>query len=529
MNARSKWLAGAALLLPLSVWAAAGKDLRLVDAVRAGEKDAVRSLLDAHADVNAAQADGATPLAWAVYRSDLETADLLIRAGADVNAANDYGITPLTLACSNQNAAMVSRLLAAGADANRAQDTGETPLMTCSRTGTTDGVKALLDAHADVKARDTERSQTALMWAVAEKHPEVTKLLVEHGAEVSARSKLIDLPTPLKAATYSKNVYHPSQKGGFTPLLFAAQSGDLDSARTLAAAGADVNESTGYEGSALLVAAENGNQDVALFLLEKGANPNATDAYGLTPLHWALQEGIIALYGGRSTITDKYWLHPNMPELVHALLARGADPNARMQKDFYPYDVHRFGRALGNNLPQVWLAGVTPFMLAAATGDMPEMRLLVEGRADPKVATVRGASPLMVAAGMGRERETYTEEDRQRYLEAVKLCLALGGDVNATDQDGRTALHGAVFLGFTEMIEFLAAHGANLEAKDKYGQTAMTIALGDPEGLVYRQLPGDAFDYSFRQPGKENKAVVEVLLKLGAKPFTGKYRDRSAE
>jgi len=311
--------------------------------------------------------------------------------------------------------------------------------------------------------------------------------------------------------------------------MFAAQSGDVDAGKALLDAGAKVDDGTEFDGTPLVLAAQNGNEKFGMMLLDRGANPNARDGYGLTAMHWALQEGLAEVFGGGKSNTDKFWVRPNSPELVKALLTKGADPNAEMTKDFMPYEVHRFARSMGNNLPQLYLSGVTPFLLATASGDVSLMRYLVERRADPKIATGQGTTPAMVAAGIGREREPRTPEERQRYFDALKLTVALGGDINAKDQNGRTALHGAVYLGDLEMIEFLAKNGADLESKDKYGQTPMTIALGDPGGLVYRQLTGDAFDYSFRQPSRDNKKAADLLLKLGAKAYDGPIRDRSAE
>ena len=123
------------MLLASSVSLAAAADLRLVDAVKSRNAEAVQALLKQRVDVNAPQGDGATALHWAVHFDDLRIADLLIRAGARVNAANDTGVTPLFLACTNRNAAMVERLLAADANPNAALLNGETVLMTCSRTG----------------------------------------------------------------------------------------------------------------------------------------------------------------------------------------------------------------------------------------------------------------------------------------------------------------------------------------------------------------------------------------------------------
>ncbi|MCH8268644.1 MAG: ankyrin repeat domain-containing protein [Acidobacteria bacterium] len=544
------WLAVLTLVLPvvlLSVASlAAGGDLRLVEAVQQGDQQAVRALLAEQADVNTPQPDGATALAWATHRDDLETAELLIRAGADVNAANDHGVTPLSLACTNRNAAMAGKLLDAGADPNVSLWTGETVLMTCASAGSTEAVKLLLARGADVNAKETQKGQTALMWAVAGKHSEVARALVEHGADIHAHSKIhritrepFTIPcTPedpcltggTSGVNYGPSIHFRSSTGGFTPLLFAAQQGDLDSARILLEAGADVNEASPEDGSILVVATASGHQKLALFLLEQGADPNRTDGIGFTSLHYTLYEGLLSISSHKSRPTDRLgWLRPNMPELMKALLAYGADPNARIAKDFPPYDYLPIARSNGNNLPQMSQVGVTPFLLAAASADIGAMRILVEGGADPQLTTAESTTALMVAAGVAHEKRDRWSQQKEKSLQAVQLAVELGADVDATDMDGRTALHGAVFMGANAIIQFLAEKGANLEAKDMYGQTPLSIALGDPEGLVYRPLPGARRDRTFRELYRPQEETVELLVQLGATPFTGKYRDRSGE
>ena len=546
---------GMVCLLSVTILTAAD-DLRLVDAAKQGDRAAVRALLNEGADVNTAQPDGETALHWAANQSDLETAGLLIRAGANVNAANDYGVTALALACANRSAGMVERLLEAEADPNLALWTGETSLMACVRTGNLDAVKALLDHGADVNAKESEKGQTALMWAVANQHPEIAQALIARGADVHARSKVFPVPEPFVVPctptspctngqtdgfTYPPGVRFPKTAGGFTPLLFAAQQGDVESARILLAAGADVNEATSEDGSALVVASASGHGKLALFLLEMGADPNAKDGLGITPLHYAIHEGMLALSVFKPSPTDQFgWLRRNMPELAKALLAHGADPNARIEHDFPPYDYLLISRSRGNNLAQLSLVGATPFLLATAAADLELMRVLVEGRANARLGTTDGNFPLMVAAGMAHERGGYgfggqvgdeyqkTAEEEMRILEAVKLMVELGGDINAVNERGQTAVHAATFLGYADVIRFLAEKGANLDAKDKYGQTPVSIALGDPEGLVFRQLAGGLYDYSFRQP-KLQENIADLLVNLGAKPFTGKYRDRSGQ
>ncbi len=270
---------------------AAPRDLRLTDAVKNQDQASVRAALKDHSDVNIQQPDGATALQWAAHWDDLETAELLIRAGANVNLANDLGVTPLWLACSNGNGAMVARLLVAGANPNAARSTGESPLMACARTGNAGAVQALVERGANVNAKESVRDQTALMWAIAEQHPEVARILIEHGADVRARTRTYVLTEysgdPALGAGYHAEMIKPHQKGGSTPLIFAAQQGDIDTAKLLLAKGADANDVMSDGTSALVVASMNGQGKFAAFLLDKDANPNAA-ASGYTAMHAAV-------------------------------------------------------------------------------------------------------------------------------------------------------------------------------------------------------------------------------------------------
>jgi uncharacterized protein len=470
------WVAGLAVVGALGL-AAPAEDLRLVDAVKNRNRTAVRSLIEQRVSVNAAQPDGATALAWAANRDDLETADLLIRAGAKVNAANDYGVTPLSLACTNRSAAMVERLLNAGADPNAALWTGETPVMVCARTGNVETVKLLLSRGADPNAKETQQGQTALMRALAEKHPEVVRALIDRGADVRARSK-----------------------GGFTALLFASQQGEIASARMLLAAGADVNATTPKNGTALVVAAASGREEFGMFLLGNGADPNAADAYGVTALHYALPRGIAGIDSVSVVFRPSSELPPtNMPGLVKALLAHGANPNAQIGKDFPPYS--RSPYAL-----QTSLVGVTPFLLAAAAADVDLMRILLGGGADPHIKSRDGSTALMMAAGVGRIDERESSQDDANALKAAKLALTLGDDINAANARGRTALHGAAGIGANGLIQFLFERGAHLNTKDRRGYSPLAIAAGlAPRG-------GDSASRVY-------EGTMALLLKLGAQPL----------
>lgn len=414
--------------------AAAGSDLRLVDAAEKHDTEAVRTLLKQHVDVNAPQADGATALQWAAHWDDVDMANVLIRAGAHVNTANDYGVTPLLLACTNGSGTMVDALLKAGARVNVALPTGETPLMAAARSGNADIVKALASA-ADVNAREHTSGQTALMWAAAEVHPDVVRVLIENQADIHLRTA-----------------------GGFTALLFAARGGDVESARLLLAAGADVNESAPDGSSALLVATASAQEAVALLLVEKGADPNLADSIGYTPLHavvWkASAKAGLVRPNGTST-------------LVKALLAHGANPNVQITQDPPPLP--------GNYVYQAGLTGATPLWLAAKAADASVMRALVAGGADLRLGNKAGTTPLMVAAGLGRAQGPGGQPER-RLLDAVKAAVELGADLDAVNDAGQTAMHGAAAQGFDSIIQFLADRGAKVNVKDTLGQTPLNAA-----------------------------------------------------
>jgi len=478
MGVRAKGLVGIGMLLLLSAAAfAAEVDMRLVEAVEKGDKSAVRDLLGQNVDVNLSQSDGTTALAWAVHRNDTETAELLIGAGANVNAANQYGVSPLSLACTNRNPALIGKLLDAGANPNAAQQSGETPVMTCARTGSVDGVKALLGHEASPNAKESDKGQTALMWAVGEKHDEVVRILIDHGADVKARSK-----------------------SGFTALMFAGQQGNLEAARMLLAAGADVNAATQENGTALVVASASGNEDVAILLAENGADPNAKDADGITALHYAAQKGMTFVSGVDKDPFLAYLFRPDMRGLAKSLLAHGANPNVRIEQP--P------SRLMLMYRPRLRLVGATPFFLAAAAGDAELMHMLADAGADPNLTTEAKATPLMAAAGLGLiPLAQRNEEEQKEALEAVRAAVELGNDVNAAGERGMTALQGAASSGSESIIKFLVDHGANLNQMDSCGQTALSIAQGDPAELVNRS---DRY--------KVSKTNAALLLQLGADP-----------
>jgi len=455
------------LLLPSAAEAAGAGDLRLIEAARRVDAAAVQTLLGQGVDVNATQGDGATALHWAAHRDDALTTELLIEAGADVNATNDFGIPPLMLACTNGSDAMVARLLDAGADPNLRPEGRETALMTSAWTGNLTIVELLIARGALVNATEAERSQTALMWAVAERHPQIARFLLDHGADVHARTLAPRRPA---RTMYLFGGGPPSLS--YTPLLFAARVGDTESMRVLLDAGADVDDVAGDGLSALALATVRGHTAAAMLLLTRGANPNLADA-GYTALHWAAGRWETDLT--TDNITSERpgeWhtiagLQEGKLDLVKALLANGADPDVQM--DGTPT------RAGASRSPLPELVGATPYLLAAAAGDAAVMQLLADTGADVHVRTTSNATPLMAAAGFGRVLGESTVQDTDS-LAAATLAVALGADTSATDDVGNTALHYAAYLRQDAAVRFLADEGAPLNAKNKFGETPLWVS-----------------------------------------------------
>jgi ankyrin repeat protein len=457
----------------------------LVDAAKAGDVAAVRAAIQQKADVNATASDGSTALHWAVHRDALDVVDLLLGAGANPKAANRYGVTPLSLAATNGNARIVERLLRGGADPNTALPGGETVLMTAARTGDVAVLEALIEANANVNARESSRGQTALMWAAAENNVAAIKVLVDAGADVNARTSEGAAPATGARSSTGGGVFSaatgaaaPAAARGpsFSALLFAVQLGQLDAARTLLQAGASVNDALPDGTSALVLATQNGHFELGAFLIDQGADVNAA-RQGFSALHQVIRNrrtniGFLPPPIGKGTMSST--------DLVKKLLASGADVNAPMTRDFR--DGYR------NRLNRV---GATPFLLAAKNVDTEVMKLLLAAGANPTTPNADNTTPLMVAAGVdmwnpGEDGGSTTDAEPEA-LEAVKMLVELGNDVNAVNDRGETALHGAAYRGANTIVQFLVDKGAKLDVRSKQGWTPWTIANGVFYSLFFKE------------------------------------------
>jgi ankyrin repeat protein len=492
------------LMFALAGTAQAADKAPLADAAEQRNRALVRELLAKGADVDAAQVDGMTALHWAVNNDDAETAGLLVKSRANVNATNRYGVPPLFVACTNGNATLVRLLLDAGANANASLPGGETVLMTAARVGNLEAVKALLARGANPNAQE-RRDQTALMWAAAEGHATVVRALIEAGSTINA-----------------------TLKSGFTPLFFAVREGHIDVVRVLLEAGASVNETlkptdrpapaAGTSDqpvrsgpSPLLMAVENGHFELAIALVEAGADPN-DQRTGYTPLHaisWvrkpdASDTGDPSPIGsGRLTSL----------QFVRALVDRGANVNARVGKGIPRPPVS--ATMLGTE-------GATPFLMAADRADVPLMRELVKAGADPVLPNADKSTPLMAAAGLGTANPLEEAGTEDEALDAVKMLLDLGADINAVDNKGDTAMHGAAYGNFPTIVQLLADRGADVniwKRPDTEGRTPLFIAEGYKAGRPQPSRPTiDAIERLMAAAGVSTAGIRPRIRDIYEKP-----------
>ena len=459
----------------------------IVDALKVGDIEAARSLVALGADVNVIQGDGATALHWAAHRDDHEGARLLIDAGANVNAANELGATPLWLGAINGSSDMLELLLKAGASPNVSLSMGETPLMAAARSGNAITVKLLLESGADVTTTEGEKGQDALMWAVAQQHAEVARELIDYGANLNARSKVWYQLENTAGNTNPIGNFRMAH-GGSTPLMFAARSGNVDVARVLIEAGADVNDTEASGASALVIATHSGHGSLAQFLVENGADPNAAEA-GYTALHAAVL---------RSQI-----------ELVRSLLRYGADINAVIE---HGTPGRRFS---ADYSIRHQLIGTNALWLAAKYGEVEILQILLQGGASPFFETERGENILLVAMGnsgssLDHRRDRIgnaapdLEDEERRTLELATILIKLGVDVNAADDRGFTALHHAVLKDFPKVVEYLTMQGADINAVTQRSQTPLQLAN------TLQTIPGTN---GLRGARPE---IAELLRRLGA-------------
>jgi ankyrin repeat protein len=411
----------------------------------------------------AVRAGEPTGLHEAVYANDLPEVKRLIASGADVRAANLLGATPMMLAAVTGDTQMIRTLLDAGADPESSNDEGQTALMVVARTGNVESARLLLRKGAQINATERWGGQDALMWAAAQGQPGMIEFLLSKGANANARSTVRDWQRRVTAEGRPKDM----NRGGFTPLLFAAREGCVPCLKALLAGGADIDLPDPDDVTALNMALLNRNWDAARYLIEAGADVDFWDVYGQTPLYVAVDMNTLPI-GRRVELPS---MDPTTGvEVIRMLLAKGANPNAQLKlRPKYrniPYDRYRDPMI-------VW--GTTPLLRAAKAGDSPVV------------------TPLMAASGDGHIHDPTrgnqrTEEDA---LVVYSLLRAAGANVNArteralADADlkiympgNRAALHAAAARGWNALVRRLIADGAEIDVIDTNGLSEIDYALG---------------------------------------------------
>ena len=534
-------------------------DARLSEAAMNGDKAAVKTLLQQHADIDGAQGDGTTALHWAAFNDDLELARTLVAAGANVRATTRLGaISPLFMACTNGDAAMIELLVKAGADVNSAKANGTTALMLAASSGSVEAVETLIKNGAKVDTKESAHGQTALMFAAALNRDAVVRSLLAHGVDANvatavhklehvrfdqdgnivedrapakgAAAKAPEVEDAEKAAAMAKAANEVAKsdldalsrgmglksaefrlakararagdvaaraprkvgadfQGGMTALMYAAREGHMEAAKVLVEGKADLNQmSQGDKMTPLVMAISNGHLTMAKYFLDHGADPNLASLSGLTPLYATIdvQWAPKAWFPQPSTDQEKV----GYMDLMKALLDKGANVNAQVGEKLW-------FRSFTNDYTWVDPAGATAFWRAAQSSDVAAMKLLVQYKADPRLANKSGDTPLHAAAGIGWAAN-WSVNAPVPLVDAVKYCVELGNDVNTADNRGYTALHGAAYLGDNEMVNYLVSKGAKTDVKSKAGDSVADLANGPTR---------------FGQP---HPATVALLEKLGS-------------
>ena len=540
----ARWVLAIVVMAIAAISMATAADTRLLDAAESGDRAAVLRLLSQGANANMVGPDGSTAVMYAAANNDIELVRALIKAGANVKLKNEFGTSALTEAAIIGSAPVIDALLKAGADPNTKTPEGETALMEVARAGKVDAAKLLLDAGADVNAKESWGGQSAIMWAASQSQPEMIKLLASRGADVNAHGVVHQWERKVITEPRPKDL----NKGGFTPLLYAAREGCVECAKQLIAAGADPDLDDPDRLTPLNMALLNLHFEFAAYMVKSsGADLDKWDLFGRSPIYMAADVSTLPVKGNGAMAVIPSDDKITALDVGRMLLEAGANPNIQLKRR-PPYRDVPQDRGGDSILAQ----GATPLLRAARAGDAPFAKLLLEHGALVDLPSKEGVTPLMAAAGV--EFGTRVTRGRNRTNEGVlatmKVLLQAGADINAhmlteprraagalAGGDGaaaraqaavgagggrgrgsqmpgpfvvphQTALHGAAEHGFNDFIKFLVENGADLAAKDADGRTPLDLAKGVRGG----RGQADSFP--------ETVALLESMMKAKGIPVS---------
>ncbi|HTM25247.1 MAG TPA: ankyrin repeat domain-containing protein [Vicinamibacterales bacterium] len=449
MRARSLASTAFSVALALSTLLAATGGSPVADAAMQGSRDAVRALLTAGEDVNAAQGDGMTALHWAARRGDADLARMLIAAGANVRATTRLGnYTPLLMASELGHGAIIEALIAAGADPKATTASGVTPLMLASASGQADGVRALLAHGADVNATEAARGETALMFAAANRRVDAMRLLIAARADVNAATKVVSLktapPSPEEEA-YLAALGAGRAGRGAAPQAAAPPAAGSDQSTAAAPAGTAPPQGApafqGGGGGRRGGGGRGGASGIAGVSRPYTYAEQINGQGGLTALLFASRQGDL--------------------DGAKVLLDAGAAVNTVSGGD-----------------------NTSPMLMAVINGHFDLAAYLLERGADPKIASENGVTPLYAALNVQwAPRALYPQpraylQEKLTYLDFMKRLLDAGVDPNVrllkkvwyqeynfpllgVDEIGATPFWRAAYASDVDAMKLLVSYGAD--------------------------------------------------------------------
>jgi ankyrin repeat protein len=472
-------------------------------AARSGNPQAIKILLEAGADVNARETvRGTTALMWAVEQKHAEAVKALLAAGADPNAksggaglprnymANRVNIRTVDMAQERRKRAVAAgrtyeeqlvfeqkQGIDLGGQRGLAQALGPDGLPLPARQGgaaapaPTPAPQAVPAPQAAPAPQATPATEAAPAPSASPAPP------AGRGRGAGAAGAQGGAAARGRGQGQAPPVQEPDDDdteivvaglvgtggGGLTPLVFAAREGDMESAKTLLDAGAQINLQTEYGWTPLLTAINNRNYRLAAYLLEKGADPKIANKGGWTPLYLAVDNRNIE--GGDYPVPKGDMDHL---EIIRMLLEKGANPNTKVKDNTLTRTIF--------TMQWFFEDGATPFIRAAQSSDTELMQLLLKHGADPKAATANGDNALTACAGIGWVEGVTYERSAKSNLEAIRMLLDLGLDPNLPNNEGRTPLMGAAMKGRTDVITLLVERGARLDARDKGSRDTDKVA-----------------------------------------------------